>query len=127
MANGPIKIEWENGHAPKDVKQRLRRLVEELRSELKGAMEWAVDKIEATAKKLAPVDTGRLRSDINNAVNRIARDAVRGRVGNSVEYAPVQEYVYNPYLGPALEAHVVEIRDHFERVVSEVCGEVSRS
>jgi HK97 gp10 family phage protein len=62
-------------------------------------------RIERTAKRLAPVDTGRLRASITTELKRLAAE-----VGTDVEYAPYQEFgTYkmdaNPYLRPALNKH----------------------
>jgi phage gpG-like protein len=46
-----------------------------------------VVRIEATAKRLCPVDTGRLRSSITHALDRDAAGLV-GVVGTDVDYAP---------------------------------------
>lgn len=63
--------------------------------------------IEATAKSLAPVDTGALR-------NSISSDITDGRyaaeIGPTVEYAPYVEYgtsrmAPQAYMGPALDRH----------------------
>lgn len=48
-------------------------------------------KVEAEAKRLAPVDTGRLRSSITSEV-RIYGRVIYGRVGTRVRYA---RYVHN--------------------------------
>lgn len=118
---------------------RLIRKAERIGGEIKSDVRVVIRKytliIERTAKKLAPVDTGRLRSSI--------RGVLRGMVGEvltDVEYAPFQEfgtgrrgamsgtetpsgYEYGPsagiapnsFLRPALERHaqdfVREVRD----------------
>ena len=58
------------------------------------------------AKRLAPVDTGRLRSSIVNELGRDGRGLV-ARVGTNVEYAPYLELgtrrmSARPFLRPAL-------------------------
>lgn len=62
-------------------------------------------KIEAAAKRLCPVDTGRLRSSITHDVNRRGRTVV-GRVGTNVDYAKHVEFgtryqSAQPFLRPA--------------------------
>lgn len=61
---------------------------------------------EGTAKRLCPVDTGRLRSSINHELERDAEGLV-GKVGTNVEYGPHVEFgtVHTraqPFLRPAL-------------------------
>jgi len=58
------------------------------------------------AKRLAPVDTGRLRSSIANELGRDSKGLV-ARVGTNVEYAPYLELgtrrmSARPFLRPAL-------------------------
>ena len=65
-------------------------------------------KVETQAKRLCPVDTGRLRSSITHDVERDSRGLV-GFVGSNVEYAPHVELGTRrqrpqPYLRPALRA-----------------------
>lgn len=65
-------------------------------------------KVQRRAKKLCPVDTGRLRSSIAEEVGRDAEGIV-GRVGTDVVYGPFIEYGTRrmraqPFLRPALDA-----------------------
>lgn len=65
-------------------------------------------RVESAAKRLAPVDTGRLRSSITHSLERDSRGLV-GFVGTNVEYAIYQEFGTRyqrgqPYLRPALRA-----------------------
>lgn len=63
--------------------------------------------VEGAAKRLCPVDTGRLRSSISH---ELALDSgLVGRVGTNVEYAPFVELgtykmAAQPFLRPALSA-----------------------
>ena len=64
-------------------------------------------KVERAAKRLAPVDTGRLRSSITHTVEADGQGVV-GIVGSDVEYAPHQEFGTRyqpgtPFLLPALQ------------------------
>lgn len=65
-------------------------------------------KVEATAKRLAPVDTGRLRSSITHEVTTDSKGLV-AFVGTNVEYAIFVELGTRfqrpqPYLRPALRS-----------------------
>jgi HK97 gp10 family phage protein len=65
-------------------------------------------RIDRAAKRLCPVDTGRLRSSISWAV-QIGGEGIVGRVGTDVEYAPYVEFGTSrmraqPYLRPAIQA-----------------------
>jgi HK97 gp10 family phage protein len=64
--------------------------------------------IEAAAKRICPVDTGRLRGSITHEVNA-SPGKIEGRVGSNVEYAAYVELgtrhtPAQPYLRPALQA-----------------------
>lgn len=65
-------------------------------------------KVETAAKRLAPVDTGRLRSSITRELGEDAQGLV-ARIGTNVEYAIHQEFgtskmAAQPFLVPALDA-----------------------
>lgn len=65
-------------------------------------------RVETAAKRLSPVDTGRLRSSISREIGRDAR-GVYARIGTIVDYAPHVEFGTSrmrpqPYLRPALDA-----------------------
>jgi len=65
-------------------------------------------RVESGAKRLCPVDTGRLRSSITHALERDMRGLV-GIIGTDVEYAPFVELGTSrmdakPFLRPALGA-----------------------
>jgi HK97 gp10 family phage protein len=64
--------------------------------------------VESAAKRLAPVDTGRLRSSISRELGEDT-DGLVARVGTNVDYAPHVEFGTirmraQPYLRPALSA-----------------------
>lgn len=67
-----------------------------------------VIKVETAAKRLCPVDTGRLRSSITHEIGE-DRQGLVGVVGTDVEYAPHVEFgtyamAAQPFLRPALSA-----------------------
>lgn len=67
-------------------------------------------RVEGGAKRLAPVDTGRLRASVTHALERDATGIV-GTVGTNVEYAPFVELgtsrmAAKPFLRPALGAEL---------------------
>jgi len=64
--------------------------------------------VEGAAKRLCPVDTGRLRASITHSIERDGRGLV-GFVGSNVDYAIYQELGTRfqraqPFLRPALRA-----------------------
>lgn len=75
----------------------------------RAAVAKTVHDIEGTAKDLAPVDTGYLKSSIGSELLGNAAMAI-GRVGPTAQYS---EYVESgthkmrpqPYMGPATDAH----------------------
>ena len=80
------------------------------------ALEIIGGKAESYAKKLCPVDTGRLR----NSITHQRFDAHTEVIGTNVEYAPYVELGHHtqsgskvaarPYLRPAAENHTAEYR-----------------
>lgn len=65
-------------------------------------------RVEATAKRLCPVDTGRLRASISHEIQTDSHGLI-GVVGSNVEYASFVEFGTSrsraqPYLRPALDA-----------------------
>lgn len=127
MPEQTVEFDWREGQAPEDVIERIERLQRKMQQSLEDAMEEATLRILADARRNAPVDTGRLRADINQTVKRIAEDTVRGYVGNNVNYAPYQEFIHNPYLGPAVESNIDEVRALFVDAIESTNAEVSRS
>lgn len=66
-------------------------------------------KVERAAKRLSPVDTGRLRSSITRSDVQRRRRSLVVRIGTDVEYAKYVEFGTSkmsakPYLRPALDA-----------------------
>ena len=75
------------------------------------ALEIIGGKAESYAKKLCPVDTGRLR----NSITHQQYDDNTEVVGTNVEYAPYVELgtrrqKAQPYLRPAAEGHTAEYK-----------------
>lgn len=84
------------------------------------ALELIGGKAESYAKKLCPVDTGRLR----NSITHQQYDEHTEVVGTNVEYAPYVELgthrqAAKPYLRPAAENHTAEYKRIIEVVMSE--------
>ena len=102
------------------------------------ALEICGGKAETYAKKLCPVDTGNLRNSITH--QREGDDTEL--IGTSVEYAPYVEFGHHqtpgryvpaigkrlvasyvpgkPYLAPALENHISEYREVFEKELEKI-------
>lgn len=89
---------------------------DEFRDGLDAALTRALEKVglvaEGYAKRLCPVDTGRLRNSITHVIDA-GEQAVY--VGTNVEYAPYVELGTSrqkaqPFLRPAAQDHVGEYR-----------------
>lgn len=88
----------------------LRELFDSPSGDVAKELTRRVTRIERTAKRLCPVDTGRLRASISHALDRDVQGLV-GVVGTDVEYAP---YVFlgthkadaQPALQAALAAEI---------------------
>lgn len=72
------------------------KLTESGKEKVKEALLRKGLKIEAEAKRLAPVDTGRLRSSITTELDETG-SGIKVRVGTNVEYAPYIEFGTEPY------------------------------
>ena len=83
------------------------------------ALEIIGGKAESYAKKLCPVDTGRLR----NSITHQQYDDNTEVIGTNVEYAPYVELGTHkqkaqPYLRPAAENHSAEYKEIIKAVMS---------
>lgn len=87
------------------------------------ALEIIGGKAESYAKKLCPVDTGRLR----NSITHQQYDENTEVIGTNVEYAPYVELGHHttggtyvtgkPFLRPAAEGHAAEYRNIIQKVM----------
>ena len=87
------------------------------------ALEIIGGKAESYAKKLCPVDTGRLR----NSITHQQYDDYTEVVGTNVEYAPYVELGHHtkggtfvsgkPFLRPAAEGHTLEYKNILNTVM----------
>ena len=88
----------------------MRELFESTRGPMAKDLLRRSTRIERTAKRLAPVDTGRLRASVTHALEEDVRGLV-GVIGTDVEYAPYVELGTSragaqPFLRPALAAEI---------------------
>lgn len=88
---GDVEFEWDGG-GPAELEARLEAFDTALDDRLYEAMEELGLRIEASARKKAPVDSGRLRGSISSEVQREGADTLALYVGSNVEYAPHVEY-----------------------------------
>lgn len=95
-----------------------------VKKEIDDAIERALEKVGLTAEAYAvlnaPVDTGRLRSSITHAT-----DETSAYIGTNVEYAKYVELGTSkqkpqPYLRPAVNDHMLEYKQIFEKEISSV-------
>jgi HK97 gp10 family phage protein len=99
------------------IKELVKR-AKESNNALHKAVTKAALIVEAEAKKLAPVDTGRLRASITHDVRENVLGEIHGRVGTNVDYAIHVEfgsganYAQNrqPFLNPALSKNFGRIQ-----------------
>lgn len=83
------------------------RLIKQVGAKVAAGMEKACLLVENDAKRICPVDTGRLRASLTHEVEKSGKEII-GRVGTNVEYAIPVEYGASgrpaqPYLRPSLE------------------------
>lgn len=86
-----MEFEWDGG-GPAALEAKFEAFDTALDQRLYEAMEELGLRIEATARKLAPVDDGRLRSSITSEVQREGTDTLALYVGTNLSYAPHVEY-----------------------------------
>ena len=103
MAN---KFRWD------DSKLRM-----EVNSKVRANMEKACLMVEADAKRICPVDTGRLRSSLTYEIET-GKDEITGKVGTNVEYSIPVEFGTSkqraqPYLRPSLAKNIPKIKQLF--------------
>jgi HK97 gp10 family phage protein len=151
MADG---FNWD-GDDPYDLADQLERLGEVLVEELDAAARDIGLKIEAGAKRRAPVDTGTLRGSIASDTAQTGPHEVTVYAGSNTEYAaivelgrgPIEakgdgylrfevdgEVLYRkrvgpaapkPYLRPAVEAAKPYIRERVDEAVENTIDRVS--
>lgn len=88
------------------IEDHSKEFLEELKRRIPVALEECGLAAEGYAKRLCPVDTGRLRNSITHATDKDS-----AYVGTNVEYAPYVELGTSrtraqPYLRPAVENNV---------------------
>lgn len=97
------------------------KLVQKVNTANKKVINKACLLVVRDAKKLCPVDTGRLRSSITHEV-----EGTTGRVGSNVEYARAVEMgsedpefnrAPQPYLRPALHKNEKAILALFKKII----------
>lgn len=81
------------------------------------AMEKAVTMIEADAKQLCPVKTSTLKRSITHDVED--NNEIVGVVGSPVEYAYFAS-LHKPYLEPAVDQNISEIKSMFKEELKKV-------
>jgi HK97 gp10 family phage protein len=91
----------------KEIIQKIKELEKSADKELRKVVEKSSVHVERQAKRICPVDTGRLRSSITHEV-KSQDNKHQGRIGTNVEYAPAVEFgtgkqKAQPYLFPALK------------------------
>lgn len=91
-------------------KAGLKELLEGSSGHVAAELLRTVTRVGTAAKRLAPVDTGRLRSSITHSIER-ERDGLVGIVGTDVDYAAFVELgtsraAAKPFLRPALAAEL---------------------
>lgn len=115
-----VHFEWKNGKEMHRAIQRMQELDDAVEQNLEEAAEEIGLRIMADARRNAPVDTGRLRSSIQQETRQLTEHAVKVLVGSGVTYAPVQE-IQQPYLRPAVESN----KDVILRIVREAMAEAA--
>lgn len=107
----------------KELQRNLAKYSDKKSNELRGEVNKAALNIDRGAKKLVPVDTGRLRSSIHavpvksiDSETGVQTGDMEGAVVTNVEYAPKIETT-QPYLFPSYESERKEFIANVKRVL----------
>ena len=103
-----------------EVVARLGRLHPLISKAIIKALNLSALVVKTQAKMLQKPRTGNLRASIGSRVENLRQEAF---VGSPVEYAPYVEYgtrymQAKPYLRPALEQNIDNVRDFFVREIN---------
>lgn len=151
-----IELRW-GGTDPEDLADDLDALDAAVKEHVLEAVEtWAL-MVESTAKELAPVDTGQLRASINSEARRVGENLLKAFIGSNVPHAPyieegrgpitasgdgvlhftidgeeifaksVSAAEAQPFLEPAVTAHLSDLRDLLDEALTDAVAEVRAS
>jgi phage gpG-like protein len=120
MANAHHAVRVAQGDIDKIIK-KLENMSNEVYNAVADEIEMTSLEIETEAKKLCPVQTGRLRASITTFLNRDRLNAV---VGTNVEYAEKVEFgisraIAKPFLYPAWFNGVQGLKKRLEKITGE--------
>lgn len=149
-----VRFEWDGGRTPEALESDLEDLEDAIDRHLKAAMDRAALKIEADAKRMAPVESGRLRSSIGSEVKQTGT-LTKAHIGTNVEYAvwvergrgPIEadpgevlhftvdgEEVFTkrvgpaeaqPFLAPAVEDNLDTVEEYLSQAIDNAVAEVA--
>lgn len=150
---GTVEFEWSGGQSPASLADDLEALEDAVDKHLVEALEtWAL-LVESTAKSLAPVESGRLRSSIASETKQNG-STITSYVGSNVSYAPEIEYGRDsiqadsgflrfkidgevfyrrevdaapaqPFLRPAIDAHLSDIQPLMKKALEKAVAEAT--
>lgn len=107
----------------KAVEQMFNDALKKAPDAVDNAIQATLLDIERDAKRLTPVDTGRLRSSIVQEYDRVKKV---GTVGANVVYAAVQEFgspsqgiAPQPYLYPAFNKNKAKVKERIKRALDK--------
>lgn len=108
----------------KELTAKLQKMNLMIQKETKTVLLEAGMKIQADAKKNAPVDTGRLK---NSITTETYNGGFTVEVGTNVEYAIFAEYGTRywsgkPFLQPAYDSNAEKIVKELERILNDACS-----
>ena len=102
------------------IQAKLKHINTETHAELKKEITKASLNVQREAKKICPVDTGRLRSSIT-----VERNDLVAEVGSNVKYAPYVEFGTKrqraqPYLRPAYHKEEPKLKSAIEGILRKL-------
>lgn len=113
------RFEWDNKHSIANMQNRLKQIENAVDKGLGDAGEVIGIAITMDAKRIVPVDTGKLRASIDYDVNSPGDMVVEILVGTDVHYSVFVEAT-QPYLRPAVNNNKSLIRSEIESALRNI-------
>jgi HK97 gp10 family phage protein len=112
-----------------ELVELLQGLAEEGLQRAREELQMTGLEMESTAKELAAVDTGRMRSSIRS-ISALDANGMEVTIFTDVEYAPYQEFgtrkmPAHPFMVPAAEQHAQGLHDRLTEIIAEEVAKVS--
>ena len=113
------RFEWDNAHDIANMRRRLEEISNAVDQSLGDSGEVIGIGITTEAKRIVPVDTGKLRASIDYQTDEPGDMVVRIMVGTDVRYSIFVEAT-QPYLRPAVNNNRNLLRSEIEKALRSI-------